>query len=92
MVVPYLTLSFSQPFIDLPRDIAAEFFAQMNDVMRTLNAIPRGSTTWRSLVSSWLVLPVRDWRFHYKIDAQAEKIVVMAAARRQRDPDFFRTG
>ena len=85
MVIPYLTLSFAQPFIEIPREVAAEFFAQMNEIIRALNGIPRGSTVWKSLVSSWLVLPVRDWRFHYKIDPEAEKIVVMAAAKRQTD-------
>src|SRR6266478_714438 len=33
--------------------------------------------------SSWLVLNVFDWRFHHRIDSEASKVSVMAAARRE---------
>jgi hypothetical protein len=81
--VPPLTLTFSQPFIDIPRAIAQELFARMDEILKTLNALPRESTIWRSLLESWLVLRIRDWRFHYKIDAETERVIVMAAARNE---------
>jgi hypothetical protein len=81
--LPALTLTFAQPFIDVPRETAIELFALMDRVLHALNGIPRGSPIWESLVTSWLVLHVGDWRFHYKIDPDANKVVVMAAARRE---------
>jgi hypothetical protein len=75
-----LTLSFAQPFIDVPREVGMEMFRRFDEIIATLNAIPRGSTVWQSLLTSWLVLQVRDWRFHYKIDAELDKVVVVAAA------------
>ncbi len=75
-----LTLSFAQPFIDVPRDVGMEMFRRFDEIIATLNAIPRGSTTWESLLTSWLVLQVRGWRFHYRIDPEKNKVVVLAAA------------
>ena len=78
-----LDLSFAQPFIDVPRDIGAKLFARMDEVIGSLNAIPRGSVLWESLTASWLVLHVEDWRFQYKIEPDTNKILVLAAARHQ---------
>jgi len=76
-------LSFAKPFIDVPREIAVELFRRMDEILHSLNAIPRGSEIWNSLTGSWLVLHVRDWRFHYKIDSAANKVVVMTAVQRK---------
>jgi hypothetical protein len=76
-----LTLTFAQPFIDIPRRIGRDLFARMDEVLQTLNAIPRDSTIWSSLLASWLVLRIDEWRFHYRIDPDLNKVVVMAAAR-----------
>lgn len=76
-----LTLSFAQPFIDVPRAVAIELLQKMDEIIATLNAIPRGSTAWQSLVESWLVLRIGDWRFQYRIEPERDKVVVLVAAR-----------
>jgi hypothetical protein len=75
-----LTLSFAQAFIDVPREVGMEMFRRFDEIIATLNAIPRGSTIWESLLTSWLVVQVGDWRFHYKIDPELSRVVVVAAA------------
>jgi hypothetical protein len=75
-----LTVGFAQPLIDVPRPVAIDLLAKLDEIRAALNAIPRGSTIWHSLLDSWLVLRVRDWRFQYRIDAPAGRIVVTAAA------------
>ena len=82
-----LTLTFAQPFIDIPRDIGEQLFARIGEIIETLNGISRGSTVWESLVESWLVLRIRDWRFHYRIDTHKNQLVVMAASRREDSGD-----
>jgi len=76
---------FFLPFIDVPRDIGAKLFARMDEVIGSLNAIPRGSVLWESLTASWLVLHIEDWRFQYKIEPDTNKILVLTAARHQAD-------
>ena len=81
--VPPLRLSFAQPFIDVPRDIGAELLRRMREILASLEAVPRGSTFWKSLSESWMVVRVGDWRFQYRIDLPANTVQVVAAAKRE---------
>lgn len=81
--VPPLRLSFAQPFIDVPREIGAELLRTMREILASLEAVPRGSTFWKSLSESWLVVRIGDWRFQYRIDLATNAVQVVAAARRE---------
>jgi len=81
--VPALALTFAQPFDDIPSQVGMEFFARMDEVIRSLSAIPKGGTLWQSLTMGSLVLHVRDWRFHYRIDSDTNRVIVLAAAKRE---------
>ncbi len=83
--VPPLRLTFAQPFIDVPREIGAELLRRMREILASLEAVPRGSTFWKSLSESWMVVRVGDWRFQYRVDVPANTVQVVAAARRQPD-------
>jgi hypothetical protein len=82
-IVPALALTFAQPFDDIPSQVGMEFFARMDEVIRSLSAIPKGDTLWQSLTMGSLVLHVLDWRFHYRIDPDTNRVIVLAAAKRE---------
>jgi hypothetical protein len=75
-----LALKFAQSFNEVPSHVGMDLLARMDEVLHSLNAIPRGSALWESLTMGPLVLHVRDWRFSYRIDASTNKVVVEAAA------------
>ena len=77
-----LRLSFAQPFIDVPRDVGAELHRRMREIIASLESVPRSSAFWMSLGESWLVIRIQDWRFQYQIDLPADRVVVVAAAKR----------
>ena len=76
-----LTFGFAQPLIDVPRPVGIELFRKLDEIVATLNGIPRDSTIWRSLLESWLVLRIGDWRFQYRIDPERNRLMVLTAAK-----------
>jgi hypothetical protein len=67
---------------DVPAATREELTTQLQEISRSLPAIHSASPFWDSMRRSGLRLEIRGWEFGYRLDEQAERVVILYAVKR----------
>ncbi|HWE22803.1 MAG TPA: hypothetical protein VG496_02570 [Myxococcales bacterium] len=78
------TIEYDCGIEDVPTSIRGHLSEQLQEIGRSLPAIHSASPFWESMRRSGLRLEIDDWEFGYRLDEQAERLVILYAVRRRR--------
>ena len=67
---------------DVPAATQDQLNRQLHEISRSLPEIHSASPFWDSMRRSGLRLEVDGWEFGYRLDEQAERLVILYAVRR----------
>ena len=67
----------------VPSSIRVDLTDQLQEIGRSLPEIHSSSPFWDSLRRSGLRLEIDDWEFGYRVDEEAERLVILYAVRRR---------
>ncbi|MFL5313170.1 MAG: hypothetical protein ACJ79H_22275 [Myxococcales bacterium] len=66
----------------VPAGTQDQLSGQLQEISRSLPEIHSASPFWESMRKSGLRLEIDGWEFGYRLDEQAERIVILYAVRR----------
>jgi hypothetical protein len=65
----------------VPTDVITQIVHELNEVAHSMDSLPRGGVTWRSLTSTRLRMIVQGRTVEYVIEADHQRIVVLLVSR-----------
>ena len=76
------TIEYDCGIEHVPTSIQNELNQQLQEIGRSLPAIHSASPFWESMRRSGLRIEIDGWEFGYRLDEQAERVVILYAVRR----------
>jgi len=68
-----------KPLDKVPIQLIAELRARLSDIGTRLRSVPTDSRVWRTLGAGPWCLDIERWRFRYRVDVNARRLVVEQA-------------
>ena len=81
------TIEYDCGIDHVPSSIQNDLSDQLQEIGRSLPEVHSASPFWESMRRSGLRLEIDEWEFGYRLDEQAERLVILYAVRRGNGSD-----